>query len=88
VASWPRPTWLVLECERSGTRLQDLTVSELRVASPAFGEDALDWVDIDAVVARRTSEGGTALGAVAAQLAAAASAFEADAAWARAASGV
>jgi argininosuccinate lyase len=79
---------LVLECERSGTRLQDLTVSELRVASPAFGEDALDWVDIDAVVARRTSEGGTAPSAVAAQLAAAASAFEADAAWARAASGV
>jgi len=59
---------LVLECERSGRTLQELTADELRAASPAFGEDAAGAVDIDTVVSRRTSEGGTGHDAVRAQL--------------------
>ncbi|MFA5843298.1 MAG: argininosuccinate lyase [Coriobacteriia bacterium] len=50
---------VVLACEREGRTLQDLTLEELRAASPAFGDDVLSALDIDAVVARRTSEGGT-----------------------------
>ncbi len=72
---------LVLECERTGRTLQDLTVEELSAASPKFGADALDAVDIERVVARRTSEGGTGHDAVRAQLAAAKGAVEADTAW-------
>ncbi len=59
---------LVLECERADRTLQDLTLAELRAASPAFGPDALDAVDVDLAVSRRTSEGGTGHDAVRAQL--------------------
>jgi argininosuccinate lyase len=79
---------LVLECERSGKRLQELKLEELRAASSAFDDDALEAVDIDGVVARRTSSGGTAPAAVSVQLAEAAAALEVDAAWARTADGI
>jgi len=59
---------LVLECEKSGRTLQDLTLDDLRAASPAFGDDALQAVDLDAIVARRATEGGTGHDAVRAQL--------------------
>jgi argininosuccinate lyase len=59
---------IVLQCERDGRTLQDLTADDLRAASPAFGDDALGAVDIDAVVSRRSSEGGTGHDAVRAQL--------------------
>jgi argininosuccinate lyase len=59
---------LVLQCERAGRELQDLTLEELRAASSAFGEGALAAVDLDAIVSRRTSEGGTGHDAVRAQL--------------------
>jgi argininosuccinate lyase len=72
---------LVLACERDGRTLQDLTLAELQSASSAFAEDALGAVDIDAVVARRDTAGGTAPGRVAEQLAAARAALEADADW-------
>ncbi|GAB4283020.1 MAG: argininosuccinate lyase [Coriobacteriia bacterium] len=72
---------LVLACEREGRTLQSLTSDELRQASPAFGDDALEAVDIDAVVARRTSAGGTGHEAVSAQMAAAREALDADVAW-------
>ncbi len=72
---------LVLECERSGRTLQDLTLDDLKAASPVFADDALDAVDIDAVVARRTSEGGTGHDAVRVQLERAREALEVDVAW-------
>jgi len=59
---------LVLACERAGRTLQELTASELHAASPVFAEDATAVVDIDAVVARRTTVGGTAPARVAEQL--------------------
>jgi argininosuccinate lyase len=59
---------LVLQCEREGRALQDLTADDLRAASPVFGEDSLAAVDIDEVVSRRISEGGTGHDAVRAQL--------------------
>jgi len=72
---------LVLACERSGRTLQDLTSNELHAASPIFGDDALAAVAIDAVVARRTSEGGTAPGRVREQLALATAALARDERW-------
>ncbi|MHB1323812.1 MAG: argininosuccinate lyase [Coriobacteriia bacterium] len=72
---------LVLACEREGRTLQQLTMAELAGASPAFGPDAPEWVDIDSVVARRDTAGGTAPGRVAEQLLLAREAFAADEAW-------
>jgi argininosuccinate lyase len=72
---------LVLVSEKSGTTLQDLSLDDLRAASPSFGEDALSAVDIDEVVRRRTSEGGTGHDAVRAQLGRAREQLSADAAW-------
>lgn len=72
---------LVLACERDGRRLQDLTLAELEAASPAFGADALDAIDIASVVSRRTTEGGTAPVRVAEQLAQASAALAADERW-------
>jgi len=59
---------LVLDCERSGRTLQDLSLEDLRAASPAFADDAVAAVDLDAIVARRSTEGGTGHDAVKAQL--------------------
>jgi argininosuccinate lyase len=59
---------LVLECERAGRTLQDLTLEDLRASSPEFGDDALEAVDLDAIVSRRSTEGGTGHEAVRAQL--------------------
>jgi argininosuccinate lyase len=72
---------LVLACERSGRTLQDLTLQELRTASPAFGDDALEAVDLDAIVSRRSSEGGTGHDAVRAQLVEASDAVAASGQW-------
>jgi len=72
---------LVLECERSGRTLQQLTLDELKAASPSFADDALDAVDIDKVVARRNTEGGTGHDAVKAQLVEAGDVVAAEREW-------
>ncbi|HEY5516672.1 MAG TPA: argininosuccinate lyase [Coriobacteriia bacterium] len=72
---------LVLECEQGGRTLQDLTLEELRAVSPAFGPEAPGAVDLDAVVSRRTSEGGTGHDAVRAQLVLARDAAATGRAW-------
>ena len=72
---------LVLDCEKRGRTLQELTAEDLAAASPVFEPDALAAVDIDEVVRRRTSEGGTGHEPVAAQLAAARATLDADTAW-------
>ncbi len=60
---------IVLECEKADRTLQSLTPSELGGFSDLFDDDAIKAVDIDRVVARRTTVGGTGHDAVAAQLA-------------------
>jgi len=72
---------LVLACERSGRTLGDLTTDELTAASPAFGDDTRAVLDIEAAVARRTTEGGTAPERVREQLALQREALAADEAW-------
>jgi len=72
---------LVLECERSGRTLQDLTAAEFAAADPAFGPEARDVVDISAVVAARRSPGGTGNDAVATQVAEARDALAVDETW-------
>jgi len=72
---------LVLACEREGRTLQNLTTDELAAASAEFAPDALDAVDIDRIVARRTTPGGTGHEAVSAQLRMAGDAIVADESW-------
>lgn len=72
---------IVLDCERAGRTLQDLTPDELKAASAEFGDDALSAVDIDAVVARRDTFGGTAPDRVDEQLTLAREALGRDSAW-------
>ncbi len=72
---------VVRSCEAAGRTLQDLSLADLKAASPAFGDDALVALDIDSAVARRTSEGGTGHGPVREQLAQAVAALDADRAW-------
>jgi argininosuccinate lyase len=72
---------LVLECERSGRTLQDLTTDDLRAASDGFDEGSLAAVDLDAIVSRRVSEGGTGHEAVRAQLVLAHDALASARAW-------
>lgn len=59
---------LVLICEKRGCQLDDLPLEVFQEASSLFGADIVHELDIDAIVAARTSEGGTAPTAVAAQL--------------------
>jgi argininosuccinate lyase len=72
---------LVLACERDGRTLQDLTAEEFSAYRDDFGSDVLDAVDIDKLVARRLTVGGTGHEAVRAQLGVAADALEADKTW-------
>lgn len=72
---------LVLALERDGRNLQDLTAQEYRGFASEFGPDVLEAVDIDKVVARRTSAGGTGHEAVEAQLQQVVEALSADDAW-------
>ena len=72
---------LVLALEREGRTLQELTAEEFAAFDPAFGSAAPAAVDIDAVVARRVSEGGTGMEAVASQLERCQGVLEADTTW-------
>jgi argininosuccinate lyase len=72
---------LVLTLEREGRTLQDLTAEEFASFDDRFGADATASVDIDGIVSRRTSEGGTGHDSVREQLAAAVAALDADEAW-------
>ncbi|HSK47364.1 MAG TPA: argininosuccinate lyase [Coriobacteriia bacterium] len=72
---------LVLSLERDGRNLQDLTAQEYRGFASEFGPDVLEAVDIDKVVARRTSAGGTGHEAVEAQLKQVVEVLAADDAW-------
>ena len=59
---------LVLECEKRGKTLQDLSADDLAEVDEHFAADALEAVDIDKVVERRTTYGATGHDAVKVQL--------------------
>ena len=59
---------IVGDCVREDISLQELSADELRSYSPLFGDDAPDALDIDRVVERRTTFGGTGHAAVTEQL--------------------
>ena len=60
---------LVLECERRGCGLEDLTLDELREASDLFDSDIVGSLDPAGIARARTTYGGTGNDVVAAQLA-------------------
>ena len=60
---------IVGDCVREGVTLQQLTTGELRSYSELFDDDAHEALDIDNIVRRRTTLGGTGHDAVRAQLA-------------------
>ncbi|HET6498781.1 MAG TPA: argininosuccinate lyase, partial [Coriobacteriia bacterium] len=72
---------LVLTLERDGRTLQGMSAREFSEYDPAFGADASDAVDIEALVARRVSAGGTGQAAVAVQLGRCREVLDADASW-------
>lgn len=71
---------LVLEAEKAGCDISELPFSVFKAASDLFDEDIVDALDLDAIAAARTTEGGTAPAAVAVQLEQARARYEADAA--------
>ena len=69
---------LVLECEKRGCGLEDLTLEDLRAASDLFDEDIVGCLDPEAIANARTTYGGTGIEAVKKQLEEAKSTLEAD----------
>ena len=69
---------IVGDCVREGVTLQQLSTDELRSYSELFDDDAHETLDIDSIVRRRTTFGGTGHEAVRAQLKLATEALEAD----------
>ena len=55
---------LVLEAEKAGCDISELPFDVFHEASELFGEDIAGALDLDAIVAARTTEGGTAPSAV------------------------
>ena len=70
---------LVLTAEKRGVDIADLPFEEFKAASELFEPDITGALDLDAVVAARTTEGGTAPARVAEQLKLAEEAQSADA---------
>lgn len=60
---------LVLLCEQRGCDLDDLALADFQAESDLFEADITSALDLDAIVAARTTEGGTGYAAVAEQLA-------------------
>ena len=69
---------IVGDCVREGVTLQQLSTDELRSYSELFDDDVHEALDIDSIVRRRTTFGGTGHEAVRAQLKLATEALEAD----------
>ena len=59
---------LVLLCEQRGCDLDDLALADFQAESDLFEADITSALDLDAIVAARTTEGGTGHAAVAEQL--------------------
>ena len=69
---------LVLVCEQRGCDLDDLTLADFKAESDLFEEDITASLDLESIVAARTTEGGTGHAAVAEQLALAKQVLAAD----------
>lgn len=69
---------IVGDCVREGVTLQQLSTDELRSYSELFDDDAHEALDIDSIVRRRTTFGGTGHEVVRTQLKLATEALEAD----------
>ena len=69
---------IVLHCETTGCTLQDLLLNELQAFDARFGKDACEALDINAVVARRATYGGTAVSSVVRQIQRAEALLQAD----------
>jgi argininosuccinate lyase len=78
---------IVLDLERSGRTLQEFSAAEYRTYAKEFGDDVTEAVDVDQVVARRTSAGGTGHEAVRLQLGLVRDSIGSDQAWLDAAAG-
>ncbi|MBR2835370.1 MAG: argininosuccinate lyase [Coriobacteriales bacterium] len=72
---------MVLWCEKNGRILQSLSADELRTFSEFFDDDALEAVDVEKVVAKRTTQGGTGHEPVQEQLNLAKERLTKDCAW-------
>ncbi len=60
---------LVLLCEQRGCNLNDLSIEDFKAQSELFEDDIVEELDIPAIVAARTTQGGTGNAAVREQLA-------------------
>lgn len=69
---------LVLLCEKRGCDLEDLDLDDFKAESDLFEADITGALDIDSIVAARTTYGGTGHDAVRVQMAEAADAITAD----------
>ena len=59
---------LVLLCDQRGCDLEDLTLDDFKAESDLFESDIVECLNLPAIVAARTTFGGTAPAAVRAQL--------------------
>jgi argininosuccinate lyase len=59
---------IVKECDRRGTRLQELKIEELKAFSPFFDEDVYEVMDPKRIVELRKTIGGASIGEVVAQI--------------------
>ena len=55
---------LVLECEKRGCGLEDLTLDDLRAANDLFEDDIIGTLDPESIANARTTYGGTGIDAV------------------------
>ncbi|MBQ9069013.1 MAG: argininosuccinate lyase [Eggerthellaceae bacterium] len=69
---------LVLDCEKRGAGLEDLTLEDFQAASPLFGPDVVGTLNPAAIAGARNSFGGTGTQAVAEQIVLAKSTLDKD----------
>ena len=69
---------LVLECEKKGKRLPELTLDELKAESDVFEDDIISVIDLRSIIEARSIVGGTASSSVEHQLEAANRSIEKD----------
>ncbi len=58
----------MLDCEKRGIGLEDLTLEDFKAASDLFEDDILGTLDVRSLVEARTSFGGTSSASVVQQL--------------------
>jgi len=69
---------LVLECEKRGCGLEDLSLADFQAENPLFEADIAGALDLPAIVDARTTQGGTGFAAVSDQVDAAVASLSRD----------